>query len=66
MGKRLPENFTIAISLAYFQGEQVSLVPLNALKKKKEQLSHWIHRKWYVSLLGGKKVEISFFVEEQI
>lgn len=48
--ENLPENFMITISFPYLQEGQVSLVPLNVLKKKKEQLSRWIHRKWYVSL----------------
>jgi len=47
--EKLPENFIITISLPYLQEGQVSLVPLNVLKKKREQLSRWIHHKWYVS-----------------
>lgn len=47
--ERLPENFIITMLFPYKQEGQVSLVPLNVLRKKKEQLSHWIHHKWYVS-----------------
>lgn len=34
--EKLPENFMITISFPYLQEGQVSLVPLNVLKKKKE------------------------------
>lgn len=47
--EKLPESFMITMSLPYLQEGRVSLVPLNVLKKKKEQLSRWIHHKWYVS-----------------
>lgn len=49
--KKLPENFMITVSIPYLQEGRVSLVPLNVLKKKKEQLFRWIHHKWYVSPL---------------
>lgn len=55
--EKLPENFMITMSFPYLQEEQVSLVPLNVLKKKKEQLSPWIHHKWYDLL----KFYFSFF-----
>lgn len=47
--EKLLENFMIRVSLSYLQEGQVRLVPLNVLKKKKEQLSRWIHHKWYMS-----------------
>lgn len=59
VGEKLLENFSHNFH-ACFQGERVSLVPLNALKKKKEQLSLWIHHKWFVSvdMLNDRYVEI--------
>lgn len=59
--EKLQENFVITVSLPYLQEGQVSRVPLNVLKKKKEQLSHWIPHKWYVSIFLFFKFSYSYF-----